>query len=216
MKRQFVVIGCGRFGTSVAMKLNELNCEVMVVDNNEETIQDISEYVTHAVQADATDENTIRSLGIRNFDVAVVTIGSDIQSSILITLMCKELGVKHVVAKAQNELHAKVLYKIGADRVVFPEREMGIRIAKNLVFDNILDYVELDPRYGIAEIYAPEEWIGKSLKELELRNNYHINVLGIKRGAELDVQFNPDDEITEGTVLVIIGGNADINKLEKL
>lgn len=216
MKRQFVVIGCGRFGTSVAMKLNELECEVMVVDNNEETIQDISEYVTHAVQADATDENTIRSLGIRNFDVAVVTIGSDIQSSILITLMCKELGVKHVVAKAQNELHAKVLYKIGADRVVFPEREMGIRIAKNLVFDNILDYVELDPRYGIAEIYAPEEWIGKSLKELELRTNYHINVLGIKRGAELDVQFDPEDEITEGTVLVIIGGNADINKLEKL
>lgn len=216
MKRQFVVIGCGRFGTSVAMKLNELGCEVMVVDNNEETIQEISEYVTHAVQADATDENTIRSLGIRNFDVAVVTIGSDIQSSILITLMCKELGVKHVVAKAQNELHAKVLYKIGADRVVFPEREMGIRIAKNLVYDNILDYVELDPRYGIAEIYAPEEWVGRTLKELELRNNYHINVLGIKRGSDLDVQFDPEDEITEGTVLVVIGGNTDINKLEKL
>lgn len=216
MKRQFVVIGCGRFGTSVAMKLNELGCEVMVVDNNEETIQDISEYVTHAVQADATDENTIRSLGIRNFDVAVVTIGSDIQSSILITLMCKELGVKHVVAKAQNELHAKVLYKIGADRVVFPEREMGIRIAKNLVFENILDYVELDPRYGIAEIYAPDEWIGKSLKELELRNNYHINVLGVKKGADLNVQFDPEDEITEGTVLVVIGNNNDINQLERL
>ena len=216
MKRQFVVIGCGRFGTSVALKLNELGSEVMVVDNNEEIIQDISEYVTHAVQADATDENTIRSLGIRNFDVAVVTIGSDIQSSILITLMCKELGVKYVVAKAQNELHAKVLYKIGADRVVFPEREMGIRIAKNLVYDNILDYVELDPRYGIAEIFAPEEWIGKTIKELDIRNKYHLNILGIKHGSDLDVQFNPDDEITEGTVLVVIGGNTDINKLEKL
>lgn len=216
MKRQFVVIGCGRFGTSVALKLNELGSEVMVVDNNEEIIQDISEYVTHAVQADATDENTIRSLGIRNFDVAVVTIGSDIQSSILITLMCKELGVKYVVAKAQNELHAKVLYKIGADRVVFPEREMGIRIAKNLVYDNILDYVELDPRYGIAEVFAPEEWIGKTIKELDIRNKYHLNILGIKHGADLDVQFNPDDEITEGTVLVVIGGNTDINKLEKL
>lgn len=216
MKRQFVVIGCGRFGTSVALKLNELGSEVMVVDNNEEIIQDISEYVTHAVQADATDENTIRSLGIRNFDVAVVTIGSDIQSSILITLMCKELGVKYVVAKAQNELHAKVLYKIGADRVVFPEREMGIRIAKNLVYDNILDYVELDPRYGIAEVFAPEEWIGKTIKELDIRSKYHLNILGIKHGADLDVQFNPDDEITEGTVLVVIGGNADINKLEKL
>lgn len=216
MKRQFVVIGCGRFGTSVAMKLNELGSEVMVVDNNEEIIQDISEYVTHAVQADATDENTIRSLGIRNFDVAVVTIGSDIQSSILITLMCKELGVKHVVAKAQNELHAKVLYKIGADRVVFPEREMGIRIAKNLVYENVLDYVELDPRYGIAEIYAPDEWIGKTIKELDLRSKYHINVLGLKQGADLNVQFDPEEELTEGTVLVVIGGNADINKLEKL
>ena len=216
MKRQFVVIGCGRFGTSVAMKLNELGSEVMVVDNNEEIIQDISEYVTHAVQADATDENTIRSLGIRNFDVAVVTIGSDIQSSILITLMCKELGVKHVVAKAQNELHAKVLYKIGADRVVFPEREMGIRIAKNLVYENVLDYVELDPRYGIAEIYAPDEWIGKTIKELDLRSKHHINVLGLKQGADLNVQFDPEEELTEGTVLVVIGGNADINKLEKL
>lgn len=216
MKRQFVVIGCGRFGTSVALKLNELGSEVMVVDNNEEIIQDISEYVTHAVQADATDENTIRSLGIRNFDVAVVTIGSDIQSSILITLMCKELGVKHVVAKAQNELHAKVLYKIGADRVVFPEREMGIRIAKNLVYDNILDYVELDPRYGIAEVIAPAEWVGRTVKELDIRNKHHLNILGIKHGADLDVQFNPDDEITEGTVLVVIGGNTDINKLEKL
>lgn len=216
MKRQFVVIGCGRFGTSVAMKLNELGSEVMVVDNNEEIIQDISEYVTHAVQADATDENTIRSLGIRNFDVAVVTIGSDIQSSILITLMCKELGVKHVVAKAQNELHAKVLYKIGADRVVFPEREMGIRIAKNLVYDNILDYVELDPRYGIAEIYALDSWIGKTIKELDLRNKYHINILGLKKGSELNVQFDPEDEITEGTVLMIIGANEDINRLEKL
>lgn len=216
MKRQFVVIGCGRFGTSVAMKLNELGSEVMVVDNNEEIIQDISEYVTHAVQADATDENTIRSLGIRNFDVAVVTIGSDIQSSILITLMCKELGVKHVVAKAQNELHAKVLYKIGADRVVFPEREMGIRIAKNLVYENVLDYIELDPRYGIAEIYAPDEWVGKSIKELDLRTKYHINVLGLKQGADLNVQFDPEEELTEGTVLVVIGGNVDINKLEKL
>lgn len=216
MKRQFVVIGCGRFGTSVALKLNELGSEVMVVDNNEEIIQDISEYVTHAVQADATDENTIRSLGIRNFDVAVVTIGSDIQSSILITLMCKELGVKHVVAKAQNELHAKVLYKIGADRVVFPEREMGIRIAKNLVYDNILDYVELDPRYGIAEVIAPAEWVGRTVKELDIRNKYHLNILGIRHGADLEVQFDPDDEITEGTVLVVIGGNADINKLEKL
>ncbi len=130
MDKQFVVIGCGRFGSSVALKLTELGSEVMVVDNNEDTIQSISDKVIHAVQADATDENSINALGIRNFDVAIITIGSNIQSSILVTLMVKELGVKHIIAKAMNELHAKVLYRIGADRVVFPEREMGVRIAK--------------------------------------------------------------------------------------
>lgn len=143
MNKQFVIIGCGRFGSSVAKKLNELGCEVMAVDASEETIQNIADSVTHAVQADATDENALKAIGIRNFDVAVITIGANIQASIMVTLMVKELGIKHIVAKAQNEMHAKVLYKIGADRVVFPEREMGVRIAKNLVSNKILDYIEL-------------------------------------------------------------------------
>lgn len=214
MKKQFVIIGCGRFGTSVAQKLTELGSEVMVVDRNEETIQNISDEVTYAVQADATDENALKSLGIRNFDVAVITIGQDIQSSILVTLMVKELGVKHIVAKAQNSLHAKVLYRIGADRVVFPEREMGMRIAKNLVSDNILDYIELAPDYSIVEVIALDEWVGKSLKELNIRARYGINVMAIKNGLDINIAVDADETINEGDILVVIGHNDDLNKIE--
>ncbi|WP_430883510.1 potassium channel family protein [Fusibacter sp. JL216-2] len=215
MKKQFVAIGCGRFGSSVALKLMELDYEVMVVDKSEETIQNIADKVTYAVQADATDENTIKSLGIRNFDVAIISIGADIQSSILVTLMAKELGVKFVVAKAQNELHGKVLYKIGADRVVFPEREMGIRIAKNLVSDNILDYIELAPDYSIMEVVALPEWLGKTLKEINMRSSYGINVMAIKHGMDINIAVGPDDQIKEGDVLVVIGHNDDLKKIEK-
>lgn len=210
MKKQFVAIGCGRFGSSVALKLMDLDNEVMVVDKNEEIIQNIADKVTYAVQADATDENTIKSLGIRNFDVAIISIGEDIQSSILVTLMAKELGVKYVVAKAQNELHGKVLYKIGADRVVFPEREMGIRIAKNLVSDNILDYIELAPDYSIMEVVALAEWLGKSLKEINMRSTFGINVMAIKHGLDINIAVGPDDLVKEGDVLVVIGHNEDL------
>ncbi len=214
MKKQFVVIGCGRFGKSVATKLTELGSEVMVVDRNEEIIQKMSDVVTYAVQADATDENALKSLGIRNFDVAVVTIGGDIQSSILVTLMIKELGVKHIVAKAQNSLHAKVLYRIGADRVVFPEREMGARIAKNLVSDNILDYIELAPDYSIVEVIALEEWIGKSLKELNIRAKHGINVMAVKNGLDINIAVSAEEIIKEGDILVVIGHNDDLDKIE--
>lgn len=214
MRKQFVVIGCGRFGSSVAKKLYELGVEVMAVDKNEETIQNISDYITYAVQADATDENTIKSLGIRNFDVAVVSIGGDIQASILVTLMLKELGVKYVVAKAQNDLHGKVLYRIGADRVVFPEREMGIRIASNLVSDNILEYIELAPDYSIMEIVALKSWTGKTLKEIDMRNQYGINVMAVKHGDEIDITISADEVLVEGDVLVVIGHNENLKKIQ--
>jgi len=215
MKKQFVAIGCGRFGSSVALKLMDLGNEVMVVDKNEETIQNIADQVTYAVQADATDENTIKALGIRNFDVAIISIGEDIQSSVLVTLMAKELGVKYVIAKAQNDLHGKLLYKIGADRVVFPEREMGIRIAKNLVSDNILDYIELAPDYSIMEVVALPEWLGKNLKEINMRSTYGINVMAIKQGIDINIAVAADDLINEGDVLVVIGHNEDLKKIEK-
>ncbi|SEF70725.1 trk system potassium uptake protein TrkA [Caloramator fervidus] len=212
--KQFVVIGLGRFGSSVAKTLYSLGNEVLAIDKDEKTVQNISDYVTHAVQADATDEATISSLGIRNFDVAIVTIGSDIQSSVMVTLLLKELGIKHVIAKAHNDLHAKVLYKIGADRVVFPERDMGVRVAHNLCTSNILDYIELSPDYNIVEISAIEEWYNKTLRELDMRNRYGFNVMAIKRGKDINISPKADDVIKSGDVLVVISTNESIKKFE--
>lgn len=213
--KQFVIIGLGRFGTSVATTLYSLGNEVLAIDTDEEVVQSISDSVTHAVQADATDEATLRSLGIRNFDVAVVTIGSNVQSSIMVTLLVKELGVKFVIAKAQNELHAKVLYKIGADRVVFPERDMGVRVAHNLCSSNILDYIELSSDYSIMEITAMKEWENKTLRDLNMRSKYGVNVMAIKRGSDINVSPYADDEIIPGDVLVVIGGTEQLKTLER-
>ena len=145
--KSFVVIGCGRFGSSVARTLHDLGNEVMVIDISEDVIREISEEATYAVQADAMDEAVLKDLGLRNFDVAVISIGSDIEASIMATLVVKELGIKRVIAKAQSELHRKVLDKIGADKVIFPERDMGVRVAHNLTSTNILDFIELSPDY---------------------------------------------------------------------
>jgi len=214
--RQFLVVGLGRFGTSLAKTLYNLGYDVMGIDSNEEIIQNIADSITHAVQADATDENTLKALGVRNFDVAIVSIGNDIQSSILITIMLKEMGIKYVVAKAQSQLHGKVLYKIGADRVVFPERDMGVRVAHNLVSSNILDYIELSPEYSIVEIAAIPAWHNKSLGQLDMRRKYGLNVMAIKRGNN-DVKISPhaDDLISENDVLVVVGRKSDIEKLER-
>ncbi len=213
MNKQFVVIGCGRFGQSVAIKLAELGAEVMVVDENEEVIQSIADKVTYAVQADATDENAIKALGIRNFDVAIVTIGSDIQSSILVTLMVKELGIKHIISKAQNPSHAKVLYKIGANRVVFPEKEMGVKIAKSLLTTNVLELIDLALDYSILELRMKEEWIGKSLVDINMRRLYAVSVIAVKRGDELDINIEPDRVLNSDDVLVVLGNNKDLERL---
>ncbi len=214
MRKQFVVIGCGRFGQSVAEKLHELGFEVLIIDKSEEKVQMMSEKVTHAVRADATDENALKALGIRNFDVAIITIGENIQASIMVTLMAKEMGVKHIVSKARNEMHAKVLYKIGADRVVFPEREMGARVAKNLVANKIIDYIELSNDYSIVEIEPLKEWIGKSLIDLNIRSQWGLNIIAIKNESEISLRFGPNYEIEESSVLVVIGHNDDIKRIE--
>ena len=215
--KQFVIIGIGRFGSALAQRLFELGHEVLAIDTDEEEIQKISDKVTHAVTADASDESVLKSLGVRNFDVAIVAIGSDIQSSIITTLMLKDLGVKYVVAKAQNDLHAKVLYKIGADRVVFPERDMGERVAHNLIATNILEFIELSPEYSIIEFYVPHNWVGKNLRDLNLRVKYGVNVVALKSIKSNKINAAPmaDEEIKEDTVLVVIGSNEDLKRLEK-
>jgi len=214
--KQYVVIGLGRFGTSVAETLYKLGNDVLALDSDEDVIQDISDKVTHAVQADCTDENSLNALGIKNFDVAVISIGSNMQSSVMATLLAKELGVKHIIAKANNKLHAKVLYKIGADRVIFPERDMGVRVAHNLVSSNILDYIELSSEYSIAEIASPKEWHGKSLVELNVRSRYGINIMAIKKGSYIDISPSAEDMVEEGDIIVAIGSIEDINKLENI
>jgi len=215
-KKQFIVVGLGRFGTSVAETLYGLGNDVLAVDSDEEIVQNISERVTHAVQLDANDENSLRALGIGNFDVAIISIGSDIQASILATLLVKDMGVKHIIAKANDALHAKVLYKIGANRVIFPERDMGVRVAHNLCSSSILDYIELSPDFSIAEIASPKEWENRNLRELNLRATYGINVVAIKRSNEIDVSPSPDEVIQPGDIIVAIGGTQELNSIESL
>lgn len=211
--KQYIVIGCGRFGTSVATTMHLLGHQVMAIDKNEEVIQNISDKVTHAVIGDVSDEQVLRSIGLGNFDVAIIAIGGDIRSSIMATLLAKEMGVNQIVCKAKDELQGKVLYKIGADRVVFPERDMGVRVAHNLVSDNILDHIELDPKYSIVEIVTPDSWVGKSLIELDLRAKYEISVLAIKVGKDIDVTPSPDKSLESGTILVILGPSSSISQI---
>lgn len=213
--KQFVVIGLGRFGFSLAKTLYELGHDVLGIDIDEEIVQNVAESITHAVKADATDENALKALGARNFDVAVVGIGNDIQSSILVTLILKEMGIKYVVAKANNELHGRVLKKIGADRIVFPERDMGIRVAHNLTLSNILDYIELSPEYSIIEISALPAWFDKSLRQLNMRTKYGLNVIAIKRNGNIIISPNGDDTILKGDILAVVGHKDDIENIEK-
>ncbi|MCI6189301.1 MAG: TrkA family potassium uptake protein [Clostridium sp.] len=213
-KKQFVVIGLGRFGASIATTLYSLGNDVLVIDKNEDLIQDIASEVTHAVQADATDENALKSLGIRNFDVAIISIGGDIQSSVMATLIVRELGVKYIIAKGNGELHAKVLYKIGADRVVLPEKDMGVRVAHNIISSSILDYIELSSDYSIMEVKAFKDWVGKDLKSLDLRKKYGINVIAIKTGEKINLNPAADDIVCKDNVIVAIGSAEALNSLE--
>lgn len=216
MSKQFAVIGLGRFGSSVARTLFEMDYEVMGIDENEERVNENIQYVTHAVVADTTDEHALREIGIRNFDVVVVSIGADIQASILTTLILKELGVKKIVAKAQNERHGQVLYKVGADRVVFPERDMGVRVAHNLISANVLDFIELAEDYSVAEVVVAPAMVGKTLRQLDIRAKFGVNVIAIKSGDKFNIAPSPDNLIQENDVLVVIGNNKDLQEFEEI
>ncbi|MEX1029827.1 MAG: TrkA family potassium uptake protein [Paenibacillaceae bacterium] len=214
-KKQFAIIGMGRFGSSVAKTLYNLNYEVLAIDSDEDRTQEVINMVTHAVQADSTDEEALRALGLRNFDVVVVAIGQDIQASILTTLILKDMGVKMLVAKAQNELHGKVLSKIGADKVIYPERDMGHRVAHNLISPNILDHIEISDDYSIVDLQVGPNLIGKNLRQLDIRNKFQCNVMGIKSAAgKMNIAPNAEDLIKVDDVLVVVGRNEDLQKFE--
>ncbi|PKM55251.1 MAG: potassium transporter Trk [Firmicutes bacterium HGW-Firmicutes-5] len=212
-RNDFVVFGLGKFGRSVAETLAYNGKEVLAIDIKEEVIQDVADLVTHAVQADVTDGDALKALGIGNFDVAVVAISNNLQASIMATILAKELGVPYVLAKAQNEIHKRVLEKVGADKVIFPEREIGTRIANNLISENFIDYIELSIDHSIVEIEVMVEWVGKTLKELNMRANYGINVMAIRKDEKIIITPGADFILQPSDVLVVIGSNEDLRKI---
>lgn len=213
MKKQFAVFGLGSFGESVAVTLQQLGCEVVAVDNHMEHVQEISEQVSYAIKADAGDPEVIKSLGTRNLDGVVVAVADDMEASAMATLVSKEIGVPYVIAKAKNELHATILKKIGADAVIFPEMEMGVRVAKTLMSSNFADWIALSPDYSIIEIATPKEWVGKSLQQLDVRRSHDVNVVGIKIGEEVEVNPDPERTLQEDMTLIIIGSNYALEKI---
>ncbi|MGN1401877.1 MAG: potassium channel family protein [Bacillus sp. (in: firmicutes)] len=215
MKKEFAVIGLGRFGGSICRELVALGMEVLAIDTDEDRVNEFAAIASHAVIGDTTDEAMLKSLGIRNFDHVIVAIGDNIQASILTTLILKELGVKGITVKAQNDYHEKVLNKIGADHVVHPERDMGRRIAHKIVSNNVLDYLELSDEHSLVEIVAPKTLDGKTLLDLDIRARYGINIVAFKRGRNIIVSPQADEEMKEGDVLIVIGSDMAINRFEK-
>ena len=218
MKKQtFAVIGLGRFGGSVCKTLADAGQEVLAIDKYESRVNDYKDIATQAVVADAQYEDVLRSLGIRNVDHVIVAIGEDIQASILVTLMVKEQGVKYVTAKAQNEYHAKVLEKLGVDRVVHPERDMGVRIGRSLTSKNMVDYLDLDANFKLAEILITNpEFVGKSLAEMDFRDRYGLNVIALAHSRQEMVLPSAGDVLTENDSILVAGPTRAIDKFEEL
>lgn len=214
MRKQFAVIGLGRFGSSICKELYKLGHDVLAIDTNEDKVHALTNYSTHSVIGNGTDEAALQSLGIRNFDYVIVAIGDNIQSSILCTLILKEMGVKNVWVKAQNYYHQRVLEKIGADRIVHPEQDMGIRIAQHLVSEKIIDYIELSEEYSIIELIATTKVANRSLAELDIRAKYGCTILAIKRGNDINISPFPTDVIQENDILIVIGHKNDLKRFE--
>lgn len=212
--RSFVVFGLGKFGHSVAVNLCKNGCDVLAVDCDEEKVEDIANEVTYAVKANVMDQDIYRSLGVENMDAAVVAISNNMEASIIATISAKEAGIPYVLAKANSSTHAIILEKVGADQVIFPEKAMGSRVARNMVFGKFVDTFELSDTYSMVEMAVPRSWIGKSLLELNVRKNWKVNVVAIKEGENIDVSPDPERPMREGQVLLIVGDNNNLNKIK--
>ncbi|MED1749206.1 MAG: TrkA family potassium uptake protein [Bacillota bacterium] len=214
-KKEFAVIGLGRFGGSICKALSEEGLEVLAMDLNEDRVNEYAQIASHAVIGDSTDEAVLKNLGMRNFDHVIVAIGENIQASILTTIILKELGVKLVTVKAQNDYHEKLLNKIGADRVVHPERDMGKRIAHKIITNNVIDYLELSDEYGLIEVEAYGHLENQSLLDLDIRARYQINIVAIKRGKEVIISPLAHEQIQKNDILIVIGAMKDIARFER-
>jgi len=215
MKREFAVIGLGRFGGSICRELSMEGMHVLAIDVDEDKVNEFKNFASYAVIADSTDEAALKELGIKNIDHVIVAIGDNIQASILTTVILTDLGIKKITVKAQNDYHEKILKKIGADQVVHPERDMGKRIAHNIISSNILDYLELSDEHSIVEVKAGERMLGKTLMGLDIRANYGCNVVAIKRGKEINVSPSADDALKVDDILIVIGADRDISRFER-
>ena len=213
MKKSFVVFGLGKFGNSVAVELSNAGADVLAIDIDKERVQSLADIATCAVCADIRDNETMNTLGISNMDAAIVAITNSLDASILATIFCKEVGVPLVFAKSKNDTHTKILKKVGADKIVTPEHESGIRIARHLVTGNILDFIEISKNIRMVEIAVRSEWADHTLRELNLRQRENINVIAVRQGENLLVNVGPDEKITADSTLLIIVDQKDLQKL---
>ena len=214
--KSYLVIGLGRFGQTLARQLCMLGAEVLAMDVHSDLVQQVAEDVTHAVVGDAQDKEVQRALGVRDFDCAIIAIGSDLAASVLATMNLKELEVPYIICKAHDETHRRVLEKLGVDRVVIPEQENAARLARSLNSHNVLDYIELSEDYGILEVPAPRVWVGKTLKELNVRAKLGVNIIAVESGKTTNVSPSADYQILEGDVMVVLGDNYSLEAVQKL
>lgn len=212
-QKEYIVIGLGRFGTSIAKQLEANGCKVLAIDNSEQKIRQIAEHVTLAMCVDVTNEEALSELGGRNFDGAIISIGHSLDASVLAAIWAKEQGIPQIIAKAYDDMQGKILTKIGADKIVHPEKETGIQLANDLAFNNLFDAIELSSEYSIAEMLTPTEWIGKNLIELNLRKKYNVNVIAIKRGGSLLINPPADSPTKKGDLFMILGLNSTLKKI---
>ena len=212
--KQVVVIGCGRFGYSVATTLEKMGNEVMVVDKDEDAVNSIANKVTHSVVCDITVEGALKELGLSNFDICVIAISSDYETSIIATVEAKELGIPKIIAKAKDDVQAMVLKKIGADRVIIPEKDMGIRLANNISNSNILDSINISDEYSLIEISPMSDWVGKSISECEIRKNYHVSIIAIKSKDSLEINPSINYKMKDTDILLVVGKNEQIKEME--
>lgn len=216
MAKSFLIIGLGRFGSAIATTLSKLGHEVMAVDCNMDYVEAISDQVLHAAQCDTADERAVAALGVDEFDAVVISIGTDIRASVLTTVLCLEYGAKLVVAKAQDELHEKLLKKVGAHRVLSPEHEAGVRLARSLVLDNVLDYLALSEDVSITEMLVPPKWIGQTLMELNVRRVYGVSVIGVRRNDKLISNLDANFRLQTNDLLVFLGENKALDAVAKV
>lgn len=210
--KSVLLIGLGRFGRHVAMKMNELHHQVMAVDKDEDRVDALLPYVTNAQIGDGTNEEFLKSLGVRDFDLCIVTIGSDFQSSLETTSLLKELGAKFVVSRASRDIHAKFLLRNGADEVLYPERQLARWAAIRYTADNIIDYIDIGGDYGIYEVEVPVNWRGRTIGELDIRKKFNLNILGTKRDGKLSMTTEPDTRLEADGAILVLGRHVDIQK----